>query len=197
MLLEPRPLQCYKCLEVGHVQQRCPNQTNRGDRCYRCGGTGHGARNCPAEAPHCPLCTDLGRPAGHRLGGPACARNHSGRKNKWGRAAVEGSGTPSAPVTPTPQPQHPSTQADERGAAPEETPKEQRLPKRPRADPRAIGGAKATAGGVASPAPTPTSEKTGEKGSSPPPTEGAAFGAHDAAPPTEKADLEEVVMADQ
>ncbi|XP_011339948.2 DNA-binding protein HEXBP-like [Ooceraea biroi] len=102
VLLEPRPLQCYKCLEVGHVQQRCPNQANRGDRCYHCGGTGHRARDCPAEAPHCSLCADLGKLAGHRLSGPACARNNSGRKKKGGRAAVEGSGTPSAPVTPTP-----------------------------------------------------------------------------------------------
>lgn len=40
-LLEARPLQCYKCLELGHVQQRCPSAADRSKCCYRCGGEGH------------------------------------------------------------------------------------------------------------------------------------------------------------
>lgn len=45
-----------------------------GDRsglCYRCGGEGHLAAKCSA-APHCIICNEKGRPAGHRLGGKAC-----------------------------------------------------------------------------------------------------------------------------
>lgn len=69
--LPPRPLQCYKCLETGHTWARCTAPVDRGDQCYRCGRPGRTAGGCTA-APECPLCRDLGRPAGHRLGGAAC-----------------------------------------------------------------------------------------------------------------------------
>ncbi|EFN81124.1 hypothetical protein EAI_05960, partial [Harpegnathos saltator] len=45
-LLETRPLQCYRCLERGHVQQNCSNNVDRRNICYRCGETDHLARNC-------------------------------------------------------------------------------------------------------------------------------------------------------
>lgn len=68
-----RPLQCYKCLELGHVRATCVSTVDRGHLCYRCGGSGHRARGCPASAPKCPLCESLGAPANHRMGGAACA----------------------------------------------------------------------------------------------------------------------------
>ncbi|KOC58604.1 hypothetical protein WH47_06856 [Habropoda laboriosa] len=71
--LRARPLQCYRCLEKGHTQQRCTAGVDRSRRCYRCGDSSHRAGQCPAADPKCPLCTDLGRPAGHRLGAKACA----------------------------------------------------------------------------------------------------------------------------
>ncbi|KOC58536.1 hypothetical protein WH47_10409, partial [Habropoda laboriosa] len=71
--LRARPLQCYRCLEVGHTQQRCTAGVDRSQRCYRCGDSAHRAGQCPAADPKCPLCTDLGRPTGHRLGARACA----------------------------------------------------------------------------------------------------------------------------
>ncbi|KOC58651.1 hypothetical protein WH47_05396, partial [Habropoda laboriosa] len=71
--LRARPLQCYRCLEVGHTQQRCTAGVDRSGRCYRCGDSAHRAGQCPAADPKCPLCTDLGRPTGHRLGARACA----------------------------------------------------------------------------------------------------------------------------
>ncbi|CAK9815590.1 hypothetical protein ANTPLA_LOCUS8712 [Anthophora plagiata] len=72
-VLAARPLQCYRCLQYGHVRQRCTGDADRSSRCYNCGGSGHTAGQCPAEAPNCPLCSDLGRPAGHRLGSKACS----------------------------------------------------------------------------------------------------------------------------
>ncbi|TGZ48578.1 hypothetical protein DBV15_12433 [Temnothorax longispinosus] len=56
----------------GHVRAQCTSAIDRSSRCYRCGNTDHLARECNA-APKCPVCTDLGKPAGHRTGGKACA----------------------------------------------------------------------------------------------------------------------------
>lgn len=69
--LRPRPLQCFRCLEPGHVRGRCKSAVDRSGRCFRCGSEDHIARACTA-ALKCPLCSDLGRPAAHRLGGGAC-----------------------------------------------------------------------------------------------------------------------------
>ncbi|EFN76595.1 Gag-Pol polyprotein, partial [Harpegnathos saltator] len=61
--LDVRPLQCYKCLERGHVQQTCDSKADRRQNCYRCGETGHLARNCTASA-RCVICAEAGKPAG-------------------------------------------------------------------------------------------------------------------------------------
>lgn len=70
-LLEARPLRCFKCLERGHVKERCPNPQDRSDKCYRCGDLDHVAKECTAP-PRCPVCTDLGRKADHVLGSQQC-----------------------------------------------------------------------------------------------------------------------------
>lgn len=70
-LLEPRPLQCFRCLERGHVRDQCKSDVDRSRRCYRCGKEGHKAQQCD-DAPKCPMCADLGRPANHRAGNKAC-----------------------------------------------------------------------------------------------------------------------------
>ncbi|XP_024879741.1 uncharacterized protein LOC112459706 [Temnothorax curvispinosus] len=69
--LGQRLLQCFRCLEGGHVRAQCTNPIDRSERCYRCGAQGHLAREC-REVPQCPVCADLGRPAGHRAGGKSC-----------------------------------------------------------------------------------------------------------------------------
>lgn len=71
-LLEAQPLRCYKCLEKGHVKEKCPSAVDRSNRCYRCGGAGHVSRECTA-LPKCPICSDLGRRADHAIGGGQCA----------------------------------------------------------------------------------------------------------------------------
>jgi len=58
-LLAARPLQCFRCLALGHAN------TERSGACYRCGRTGYLAVNCTGR-PHCVVCADLSRPAGHR-----------------------------------------------------------------------------------------------------------------------------------
>ena len=68
-----RPLQCYKCLELGHVPATCTSTEERSHLCYRCGGSGHRARGCPASAPKSPLCELLGAPSDHRMRGARCA----------------------------------------------------------------------------------------------------------------------------
>jgi hypothetical protein len=64
-----RPLQCFKCLELGHVCATCTSNVDRGDLCYSCGSSGHRARGCPASAPKCPLCESLEAPANQDVRG--------------------------------------------------------------------------------------------------------------------------------
>lgn len=78
-MLEARPLQCYKCLEGGHVRARCPNNIDRSGKCYRCGEDGHTARKCTADV-RCPVCADKGLPAKHRTGSKSCTPVHKGKR---------------------------------------------------------------------------------------------------------------------
>lgn len=86
-VLAARPIQCYRCLEIGHTRLRCTSDVDRSGKCYRCGQSGHRASECSA-GPKCPLCTDLGRPAEHRLGAPSCAP----AKKRRGPAQVPSAG---------------------------------------------------------------------------------------------------------
>lgn len=69
MLLDLRPLQCFRCLESGHARDQCKNDIDRSKRCYRCGKEGHKAQECE-DTPRCPVC-GLGE-ANHRAGNKAC-----------------------------------------------------------------------------------------------------------------------------
>ncbi|XP_018404618.1 PREDICTED: uncharacterized protein LOC108781203 [Cyphomyrmex costatus] len=70
-MLPDRPLQCYRCLEVGHVRSQCRGPVDRSDRCYRCSGVGHIAKNCLLDA-FCAICEDRGFRADHRVGSSVC-----------------------------------------------------------------------------------------------------------------------------
>jgi hypothetical protein len=80
-----RPLQCYRCLETGHVRATCPSAVDRSGLCHRCGKEGHMARACTAARPNCPLCEALGAPAGHRMGGIACVPPKTSKKTRRNR----------------------------------------------------------------------------------------------------------------
>lgn len=70
-LLKQRPLQCFRCFERGHVRQNCTNPVDRSTRCYNCGSTAHQARDYRYRM-KCPICSDFGLPAYHKVGGEAC-----------------------------------------------------------------------------------------------------------------------------
>ncbi|RLU23203.1 hypothetical protein DMN91_003406 [Ooceraea biroi] len=70
-ILEKRPVQCYKCLEYGHVQSKCVSNVVRSDKCYKCGKTGHIARVCDSES-RCMLCGDKWIDDKHRMGDRNC-----------------------------------------------------------------------------------------------------------------------------
>ncbi|XP_018362464.1 PREDICTED: uncharacterized protein LOC108760787 [Trachymyrmex cornetzi] len=74
-----RGLQCFKCLQFGHVRSECRNTTDR-STCYRCGEVGHQAREC-TKAAKCLVCEEAGLPHGHRMGGNAC-HPEIGRRTK-------------------------------------------------------------------------------------------------------------------
>ncbi|XP_024227000.1 uncharacterized protein LOC105681543 [Bombus impatiens] len=71
--IERRPLQCYRCLEIGHVRKSCTAKEDKGHLCFRCGKPGHQAKACTAASPKCLLCDALGAPSVHRMGGPICS----------------------------------------------------------------------------------------------------------------------------
>ncbi|TGZ32063.1 hypothetical protein DBV15_12215 [Temnothorax longispinosus] len=86
-VLRPRPLRCFRCLEVGHTKLECASSVDRGSWCYQFGDVGHRANLCRAASPRCPLCADSGAPAGHWLGGERCAgvRGGEGDEGRWKR----------------------------------------------------------------------------------------------------------------
>jgi len=77
-LLKRRPLQCYRCLAVGHVRTRCPGLVDRSVACHNCGRDGHKARECRSVA-RCPVCEERGLDAGHRAGAEGCRPVVGGR----------------------------------------------------------------------------------------------------------------------
>jgi len=79
-LLE-RPLQCFRCLEGGHVAARCPSKVDRSGRCHRCGEKGHMVRTCFNE-PKCIACVENKFPTGHKSGSPACQSAKLKRKGR-------------------------------------------------------------------------------------------------------------------
>lgn len=93
-MLAARPLACFRCLEQGHVQANCRSPVDRRNACYRCGQPGHMARDCMAR-PCCPICSEAGRPAVHRVGGEAC-------KGRRVRPAVRGDPPPRKEENPVP-----------------------------------------------------------------------------------------------
>lgn len=69
--LEPRRIQCFRCLQFGHIRSECKSQEDRSGLCYNCGRSGHKATKCTGEA-NCPICgPDVKK---HRMGSKSCRR---------------------------------------------------------------------------------------------------------------------------
>ncbi|KAL0121307.1 hypothetical protein PUN28_008759 [Cardiocondyla obscurior] len=45
--LPARPLQCFRCLQKGHVRENCNSPIDRSNSCFRCGETNHTAHPVP------------------------------------------------------------------------------------------------------------------------------------------------------
>jgi len=73
ILEDNKPLQCYKCLALGHTYHRCPSNTDRRNCCLKCGMSGHFIKECKNEV-QCPVCSEKGLPANHRVGDYGCLR---------------------------------------------------------------------------------------------------------------------------
>lgn len=93
--LEPRPLKCFRCFEIGHTGRQCRSQVDRSRNCFRCGQEGHFAATCTGDL-QCPLCKEAGRSSNHAPGGRKCARPKKGK-----RVAIR------APAAPNHQPREP------------------------------------------------------------------------------------------
>ncbi|KAJ0177211.1 hypothetical protein K1T71_007220 [Dendrolimus kikuchii] len=64
--LETRPIRCYRCYNVGHGAQTCPDTCpDRTNLCLRCGKSGHKMPDCTARNPHCAACAAGGLNAAH------------------------------------------------------------------------------------------------------------------------------------
>ncbi|KYN12369.1 PREDICTED: uncharacterized protein LOC108767474 [Trachymyrmex cornetzi] len=66
-----RPLQCFKCLAIGHVRQRCPSEVDRSGACYNCGKTDYRVNECRNRT-RCPVCCERGLPYSHKVGSEQC-----------------------------------------------------------------------------------------------------------------------------
>lgn len=78
-VLEPRPLQCYRCWEYGHVRSECHSLADRQDACFNCGQAGHMVSMCRNTA-YCVLCHEAGAESTHRTGGPFCRARRTDRR---------------------------------------------------------------------------------------------------------------------
>lgn len=100
-LLQPQGKRCFRCLQPGHIKQRCHSGIDRSDLCFRCSKNGHKAVDCMAT-PHCSICADSNRPANHRLASCTCTKL-MGRQTKPGKETKERPGTHTeSPVHATP-----------------------------------------------------------------------------------------------
>lgn len=70
-LVSPKSVQCFRCLDFGHMKSECVSPFDRSGECYRCGDTTHKIADCPSALVKCAIC-----PSGsntHKTGSRTCA----------------------------------------------------------------------------------------------------------------------------
>lgn len=80
-LLEPKPIQCFKCWGYGHVRSNCRSDKTRVGNCFNCGANGHVARLCTNEL-SCVPCRDISKRANHRMESRFCEARILASRNK-------------------------------------------------------------------------------------------------------------------
>lgn len=70
-LLDPRPVQCFKCWRFEHLKNSCTSEVDYSGLCFKCGGDDHRAKTCD-RSPRCKICSIDGKEASHRLGSVYC-----------------------------------------------------------------------------------------------------------------------------
>lgn len=68
---KPRPLQCYRCHELGHSKNKCKNPIDRSGSCYNYGENGHKIKECK-NATSCYVCRHYGENENHKVGSKYC-----------------------------------------------------------------------------------------------------------------------------
>ncbi|XP_070529818.1 uncharacterized protein [Cardiocondyla obscurior] len=86
--LPARPLQCFRCLQKGHVRENCNSPIDRSNSCFRCGETTHTAVTCK-NLPKCLICEELKKPFRHKMGGPASLQGSDGSRNTGGTRSTK------------------------------------------------------------------------------------------------------------
>ncbi|XP_032664103.1 uncharacterized protein LOC116840888 [Odontomachus brunneus] len=111
--LAGRPLQCYRCMQRGHVRATYTSVMDCSGLCYRCGRDGHRTAECGGQV-ECPVCRDAKRSCGHRMGiflcpiegkrgkkegkGSGYAPPQLPKEGKSGRLLSKGEGSPAKRV---------------------------------------------------------------------------------------------------
>lgn len=67
----PKPLQCFRCHDLGHSRNNCKNPIDRTGNCYNCRGSGHKIQECESTT-CCYVCRQYGKNDNHRVGSRFC-----------------------------------------------------------------------------------------------------------------------------
>ncbi|XP_012543028.1 uncharacterized protein LOC105840598 [Monomorium pharaonis] len=93
-ILRRRPVRCFKCWEIEHLQAHCKANVDRSGACFNCGSAGHRAATCSLPA-KCMVCQDKEEDPNHKIGTVNCVNNIDPNKVEAARrtastAAVNG-----------------------------------------------------------------------------------------------------------
>ncbi|XP_018397098.1 PREDICTED: uncharacterized protein LOC108775280 [Cyphomyrmex costatus] len=88
-LFPARPLQCHKCLEVGHIRSQCKSERDFTTSYYKCGQLSHRARDCVSRF-HCIVCEHKGKEVNHRVGSLGCESVSTSGGSDYSSSAQEG-----------------------------------------------------------------------------------------------------------